>query len=343
MRYRRRRNKKQRKIIIVSMCSLLLFMTIGYAAMQTNLEIKAKGNVVKKATGAETLIDNVDIITSGDGLYKDSYEDNVYTYRGSNPNNYVNFNNELWRIISINIESNTIKIIRNDIINYDYFDTENNGRYQGSSGYCNLSGYGCNIWGSNTTLYDNSGKNITMLDRYYNGYSNNKYRLPSKEAELNLSLNSTYYSSIEILSKSMVIDGIYKVGVLGMISGQSTNTDLQQTSSVKWKGKVALIDATEYVRASTNSSCTGAYAYFNSNSCYNGGGDNWLFNEDYWWTLSPLSYNAYAFSIWRIRNNGSMNGESNVTQGVRPVVTLSPEVEITGGDGSENNPFQLSL
>ena len=39
-------------------------------------------------------------------------------------------------------------------------------------------------------------------------------------------------------------------------------TDMDQVSAAKWKGKVALIDATEYVRASTNNSCTGAYAYY---------------------------------------------------------------------------------
>ena len=63
MRRHRRRNKKQRKIVIISVCSILLFMTIGYAAMQTNLEIKAKGNVIKKSTGGEALLEMVDVVT----------------------------------------------------------------------------------------------------------------------------------------------------------------------------------------------------------------------------------------------------------------------------------------
>lgn len=45
LRTRARRKNKQRKILIISMCSLLLIMTVGYAAMQTNLKIKAKGNI----------------------------------------------------------------------------------------------------------------------------------------------------------------------------------------------------------------------------------------------------------------------------------------------------------
>ena len=47
-RLRHRNRNKQRKILVISICSILLFMTAGYAAMNTNLEINAKGNVVKK-------------------------------------------------------------------------------------------------------------------------------------------------------------------------------------------------------------------------------------------------------------------------------------------------------
>lgn len=74
MRKHRRRNKKQRNIIIISACSLLLIMTVGYAAMSTNLEINAKGNVLKNASLGEDLVENVGTVTNGDGLYKDAYE-----------------------------------------------------------------------------------------------------------------------------------------------------------------------------------------------------------------------------------------------------------------------------
>ena len=152
LRHRNRKRNKQRKILVISICSILLFMTAGYATMNTNLEINAKGNVVKKNTGGEQLLEMVDIVTTGDGLYEDSYEENVYTYRGATPNNYVTFNNELLRIISVNTSDNTIKIIRNAVLSDRVFDTSSNGRYN-SSEYCNYSG-GCNIWGSSSTLYD---------------------------------------------------------------------------------------------------------------------------------------------------------------------------------------------
>ncbi len=57
---------------------------------------------------------DVDVVTSGDGLYVDSYEDERYIYRGTNPNNYIEFNDELWRIVAKESDG-TYKIIRNEL------------------------------------------------------------------------------------------------------------------------------------------------------------------------------------------------------------------------------------
>ena len=46
-----------------------------------------------------------------EGLYEDEYENSKYTYKGANPDNYIIFNDEIWRIISINADG-TIKIIK---------------------------------------------------------------------------------------------------------------------------------------------------------------------------------------------------------------------------------------
>ena len=69
----------------------------------------------------------VELVESGDGLYKDEYEDGKYTYKGTNPNNYITFNNEMWRIISID-STDLIKIMRNESIGKMAFD-ETGGRY----------------------------------------------------------------------------------------------------------------------------------------------------------------------------------------------------------------------
>ena len=65
------------------------------------------------AAGGNGILEKVDIVTSGDGLYEDEYEEGRYFYKGGNPSNYVTFNNEQagWRIISVEPDK-TIKIIR---------------------------------------------------------------------------------------------------------------------------------------------------------------------------------------------------------------------------------------
>lgn len=65
MHYRRRRkNKKQRNIIIGSVCSLLLIMTIGYATFSTNINITAKGNVVENSKVIKEYVNNENFYTS---------------------------------------------------------------------------------------------------------------------------------------------------------------------------------------------------------------------------------------------------------------------------------------
>ncbi len=98
---------------MVSTICLLIVMAVGYAAFQTNLTLKAKGNI-KEKKAADMLIE-LCTTESGDGLYIDIYEDGKCTYKGVNPNNYITFNNETWRIISVENDK-TIKIIKNEDI-----------------------------------------------------------------------------------------------------------------------------------------------------------------------------------------------------------------------------------
>ena len=108
---RKNKQTKKKKILILTTLCLGLCLSVGYAAFSTNLSLKAKGNI-KVLTGGEMLKKECNIET-GDGLYNDIYEEGKCTYKGANPNNYITFNNELWRIISVD-KDNTIKIIRNE-------------------------------------------------------------------------------------------------------------------------------------------------------------------------------------------------------------------------------------
>ena len=123
---RRRQMKKQKRIIIISSLCLLLCLCVGYAAFQTTLSITAKGNIIDNSVD---ITDNV--VTEGDGLYEDIYEEGKYTYKGVNPNNYITFNNEMWRIISID-SNGLIKIMRNESIGDRAFDSGNSNDWETS-------------------------------------------------------------------------------------------------------------------------------------------------------------------------------------------------------------------
>ena len=293
------------------------------------------GSTPEEPTAGSDLVDSAGTVTSGDGLYADSYEENVYTYRGSNPNNYVTFNGEQWRIISANTSDNTVKIMRNGVLADRAFDISSDGRYN-SSQYCNHNS-GCNIYGSSSTLYDTNLSPITTLGREYNG---TKYQLPSKESEMSTYLNGTYYNGLNETARSMVKeDAVYKVGVL-YYNNTSMSQDMEQVKAAKWKGKVGLIDATEYVRASTNSSCTDVDAGYDTTNCKN---NNWMFNSDNWWTLSPLS-GSPSRGVWYVYSSGNFDYRgASTSYGVRPVLTLNSNIQITGGEGTSSSPYTLGV
>ena len=121
---RRRKMKRQKQIIIISSLCLLLCLCVGYAAFNTQISLKAKGNI-KKVTAASKLRKLANA-KSGDGLFADSDENGRYIFKGADPNNYITFNDEEWRIISVEYDD-TIKIVRNASLEEKLpWDTENN-------------------------------------------------------------------------------------------------------------------------------------------------------------------------------------------------------------------------
>ena len=124
---RRKQMKKQRNIVIASLFSLLLLFTVGYAAFSTTLNIGAKGNIVEKSY-AEIGGQDLEVVTTGDGLYADSYEEGRYIYKGANPNNYITFSGETWRIISVENDG-SIKIMRSESIGNRAWDSSNSNNW----------------------------------------------------------------------------------------------------------------------------------------------------------------------------------------------------------------------
>ncbi|HIQ90947.1 MAG TPA: hypothetical protein IAB27_04925 [Candidatus Coprosoma intestinipullorum] len=77
---RRKREKRKKRIIIISVFLFLIIMTSSYAAFQTNIILKVKGNIMPTCKIGEITINTV---TEGDGLYKDEYENEKCIYKNA--------------------------------------------------------------------------------------------------------------------------------------------------------------------------------------------------------------------------------------------------------------------
>ena len=328
----RHRRKKQKKILIIGSLSLLLFLCVGYAAFSTELSLKAKGNIVKKYIDITN-----NLVTDGDGLYKDVYEDGAYVYRGSNPNNYIYFNNELWRIISVEGDG-TYKIIRNEVLGNMPFDEA--GRR--TTGYCgdNLDGFaiggmsdlhGCNVWVANSEL-------VGQPDNFING---DIYGIIERNSSLHDYLNYNYLIS-EINDEFFDIIVPYNYGVGSLNFSTDLRILINDENKYIWNGVVGLLNFSDFVNANSNiNECIiDGIVDGNDEMCIT---TNWLYLDYEYWMITPLfDYNYHVFTM----NNQSFFDTSSPYSDkifVRPVLHLSSDIKIINGDGSEKNPFQIEL
>lgn len=249
-------------------------------------------------TGGNGILDKVDIITSGDGLYKDEYEDGRYFYKGKNVNNWITFNKENdgnaeWRIISIEPDM-TIKIIKWNSIGDNYWDTSGN-----------------NNW--------------------------------ARPSSLNTYLNVTYYNSLSSTAKGQIVSKDFSIGATSWYKEDDLKSTIETEDSKKWTGKVALITMSEYIKSNSDKeNCGTMERIYNSEIC---GNTTWISNNTDWWTLTPAIYGTGTNNVYYVIYLGGNNEYPGVEvgkYGVRPVVYISSEVKITGGDGSQSNPYTIS-
>ena len=144
----------------------------------STITITATDNAGNTATKTVTirvftkLIDS-DLVTSGDGLYADSQTAGRYYYKGATPSNYLTFNGETWRILSVEADG-SVKIIRDTPYTSAAFHTANSGL----TNFTSLSVYNSLVDYYTNTITDESKKFLTTHDSYsgmvgYGGSSSN--------------------------------------------------------------------------------------------------------------------------------------------------------------------------
>ena len=144
-------------------------------------------------------------VTEGDGLYADEYEDGRYIYKGASPNNYITFNNETWRIISVESD-NSLKVMKNTSV-LAAWDTNNQNNWETAS------------------------LNTYLNGEYLNSLSD-KDKIVNRDWSVGaITMNNTDLASQIVDEKSAVWNG--KVGMITASEYLKANTNMEQCGTYK--------------------------------------------------------------------------------------------------------------
>lgn len=319
---------------------------------------------------------NDPIVTEGSGLYQVEHPESEFTesfsadlneeqisnlkmteyrYAGSSPNNYVTFNNEYagWRIIGLvnTPEGQRIKLMRDNSI----------GEYSWDSSDSSVnSGMGINEWSqADLNILLNNGA-------YYNRTSGTCYNAPN-----NVSTSCDFSSTGLTENAKEMIDTIkwnlgasvsdYDANITAkdFYSKERSNNTIKDfpaygfcnddiTRTTSWEGQVALPYLSDIGYATSGGDgmsrevCLTQQIY----SCR----ENWLAaktaQHEYLALAVLLSVPEYldGCSSTETPNNWrSGRGGAGIPRVVFPTIYLTSNVTITGGNGTQSNPYTLSM
>ena len=286
---------------------------------------------------------------------KDNTVDENIRYYGSNPNNYVSFNNELWRIIGV--FGNNVKLVRKDILGSLSWD---------SSEESVNAGAGINQWGESTyedgSTYEGADLQVYLNKMYYGGETVTCYGSFYNKTK------TCPTGTIDETSKSFIDNHSWNTGAIkiaestdtllfyqaerGMVSGKSSCSDgdncndtVERTTT--WTGYVGLPYITDYAYASSENDCntkidvSSAFTY----KCKN---NNWMHYgstpNDATRMLSPYANPARASDVWNVYGSGDASSSfASNTVSAFPTIYLKSNILIESGNGTSSNPYILKL
>ena len=327
-------------------------------------------------SGAFILGKPIKAVTSGEGLYEvthedvsgtikdDGFKETEFRYAGEDPSNYINFNDEAWRIIGLvnvmtsdNKVEQRIKIIKADSIGSYSWDS--------SSSDVN-SGSGVNEW--------SQAKLKTLLnDFYYNDYGtththNCYYEANNSTKECNFQDNGLKNYSKEMIDEdiiwnigssagtnytSSIVDNYYAFergnnlktcSSSELCNDNVTRTNVWDKSSEGYHG-IGLIYPSDYRYASSGNDevprgrcLTNAMFYWSEiEACKK---NDWLSSPK--WTLTSVTYGDRANLVFAIIPNGIDHLSVASSRDVYPTLYLKPNVKIIDGTGSKDDAYVIT-
>lgn len=258
-------------------------------------------------------MDNASLNT--EELVYDETNENNLRYIGADPNNYVTFNNELWRIIGVMRkipdsswkDGNVLKIIRDTSYNSSIsWDTNSTGN-----------------WSTSTLKTE-------LNDRYLQTIQS-----PFKEMIRNSAWNIG----------NVAYSGLWSYDAKALYSSERGTTALVQPSM--WTGSVGLLYMSDYVFATGGINNTDRYSclddlwWSSTPDCHS---NNWLQFAQNNWTLTLNSY-ASSYSAYYLTNTEDIGENKSVYEYAMatPVLYLDENVKFVSGSGTKEDPYILDL
>ena len=300
---------------------------------------------------------NDESLRESNGLKKDNTVDTNIRYYGSDPNNYVSFNNELWRIIGV--FGNNVKLVRSESLGSLSWDSSDSSINKGN---------GINQWGESTDVNGNTylGANLQVyLNKMYyggvettcyNGADNSETTCPTntldRTAKLLIDKHTWSLGAIEMSIEDTISFYNAERGTANgktCTSGTYCNDTVIRTT--KWTGYVALPYITDWAYASSESACETNIQTKDSSNLFVCKNNNWMQRSDWTWYLSPSGQSADASNAWAVSGNnnyvyyrmfGAMNKFASYGSNVAPSIYLKSSVLMKGGSGTSSDPYKLA-
>ena len=231
-----------------------------------------------------------------------------YRYIGSDPNNYVEFNNELWRIIGVfKVEDENgkweerVKIVRDESLGNKQWSSSGGNEWVGSTIQTYLN--------TDYLINDDSKSLIKATKFYLGGVSS-----PAINGE-------QFYNQ----ERSNIVNNAER--------------------SKNWIGDVGLMYPSDYVY--TYSLSIDNKCYNNQNNCKTSSGADpslgWLYKIEYsQWSITPGRANTV--NVFWVSLNGNFNNDGYTrSYAIRPTLYLNQNIRIISGDGTIDNAYKLSM
>lgn len=238
---------------------------------------------------------------------KTSLTNQEYRYRGANPNNYILFNDELWRLIGVVDTPNgpKIKAVKNNSV----------------MGVTQMSNELGNNW-------NNSGIKYYYENEYYPSLSD-EAKNQMESGIWNLGSSNNYQGNGTTINWKE-----YETGSLVM-NGNPTN----------YEGYIGMLTPSDYGFATNGGSSEMLDTCFATNltnisSIENCKNNNWLSIGEAMWLMTSSVTDQNNYFI--INSNGDLEEQnSTLTALDKPCIFLKESIIVEGGNGTIGNPYRL--